>query len=95
MHLCNPYPEHSDRLSEIVQELKERDTRAEQETREVTKRCLESGSPGDSIIVEIFGSGGKKARTSNDGPFKIVRTREEVDMQWARAAVSAGLVLLT
>ena len=28
---------------------------------------------------------------SNDRPFKIVRTRDEVDMQWARAAVSAGL----
>ena len=25
------------------------------------------------------------------GPFKKVRTREEVDFQWARAAVSAGL----
>ena len=38
-----------------------------------------------------MGSFGKRDRTSNDGPFKIVRTRTEVDMQWARAGVSAGL----
>ena len=100
MHLCNPYPEHIDRSSEIVRELKERDTRAEQEEREVltevTKRCLEtlpmeSGSTDDTIIVENFGSGGKKTRVSNHGPFIIVRTREEVDMEWARASVSSGL----
>jgi hypothetical protein len=50
----NPYPEHSDRSSEIVRELKERDTRDEQETREVTKRCLESGTLTDAIIVDNF-----------------------------------------
>ena len=72
MQLCNPYPEHSDRSSEIVRELKERDTRAAQEAREVTKRSLESGTPGDPIMTENFGSGGKKTRVSNHGPFSIV-----------------------
>ncbi len=71
-----------------MKELKERDTHVKQEGREVDKRSLESGQLGDSIVVENFG---KRTRSSNDGPFKIVRTREQVDMQWARAAVSAGL----
>ena len=37
---------------------------------------------------------GKRTRSSNDEiarPFQKVRKREEVDLQWARAAVSAGL----
>ena len=38
------------------------------------------------VDVDLFS---KKARLV--GPFKKVRTREEVDFQWARAAVSAGL----
>ncbi len=37
-----------------------------------TKTCL-----GDSIVVENFG---KRARSSNDGPFKIVRTNWSVCM---------------
>ncbi len=53
----------------------------------MTKRSLESGSP-DEAIVENFC---KKARVSNDRPFKIVRTRDEVDIQWSRSAVSTGL----
>ncbi len=60
-----------------MQELKERDSHVKQEGREVAKRSLESGQHGDSIVVENFG---KRARSSNDGPFKIVRTREEVNM---------------
>ena len=48
-----------------------------------------------NVFTENFGSGGKKVRVcysvSNHGPFSIVRTREEVDMQWARASVSTGL----
>ena len=36
--------------------------------------------------MELFS---KKARLV--GPFKKVRTRKEVDFQWARAAVSAGI----
>jgi len=66
---CKSYPEHVERSSEVVQEVKERDTHAKQEVRQVAKRCLESGQLGDVIIVEIFG---RRARTSNDGPFKIV-----------------------
>ena len=54
----------------------------------MTKRSLESGQLGGAIVVEIFG---KRVRESNDGPFKIVRTREEVDIQWARSPVSAAL----
>ncbi len=63
--------------TEVVRELKEMDTQTEQVAREVTKRSLESGSPEDAIIVENFC---KKARVSNDRPFKIVSTRDEVDM---------------
>jgi hypothetical protein len=88
VQLCKPYPEHCDRFSEVVRELRERDTQTKQAAREVTKRSLESGAPDDAIIVDNFC---KKARVSNARPFKIVRTRDEVDMQWARAAVSAGL----
>jgi hypothetical protein len=88
VQLCKPYPEHCDRFSEVVRELKERDTQTEQAAREVTERFLESGAPDDAIIVDNFC---KKARVSNARPFMIVRTRDEVDMQWARAALSAGL----
>jgi hypothetical protein len=91
VQVWNPYPEHSDRSSEIVREVKERDARATEESRDVTKRYLESGTPGDPIMTEMFGSGGKKARVSNHGPFIIVRTREELDMQWSRPSVSTGL----
>jgi hypothetical protein len=73
-----PYPEHLERSSQVVQEFKERDAHVKQEDREVAKSSLESGQLGDSIVVENFG---KRDRLSNDGPFKIVRTREEVDMQ--------------
>jgi hypothetical protein len=71
-----------------VRELKERDTQTDESVREVTKRSLESGAPDDAIIVDNLC---KKARVSNARPFKIVRTRDELDMQWARGAVSAGL----
>jgi hypothetical protein len=77
VQLCKPYPEHSDLSSEVVRELKERDTQTEQTVREVTKRSLESGAPDNAIIVDNFG---KRTRESNDRPFKIVRTRDEVDM---------------
>ena len=88
VQVCKPYPEHCDRFSEVVRELRERDTQTKQAAREVTKRSLESGAPDDAINVENFCT---KARVSDARPFKIVRTRDEVDMQWARAAVSAGL----
>ena len=70
---CKPYPEHVESSSQVVKELKERDTHDNQEG----KRCLESGQRCNVIDVESFN---KRDRTSNDGPFKIVRTREEVDM---------------
>jgi len=54
VHQCNPYPEHSDLSSEIVRELNERDTHSEQEVREVTKGCMESGTLGDTIVVDFF-----------------------------------------
>ncbi len=81
VQLCKPYPEHCDHFSEVVRELKERHTQTEHTVREVTKRSLESVTPGDAIIVQNFC---KKACVSNDRPFKIVRTRDEVDIQWAR-----------
>ncbi len=77
MYQCKSYPEHLERSSQVVKELKERDTHVDQEGRELAKRSLESGQLGDSIVVEIFGI---RTRSSNDGPFKIVRTRGEVDM---------------
>jgi hypothetical protein len=57
---------------------REIDKSTDHAVREVTKRSLESGAPGDAIIVENFW---KKDRVSNDRTFKIVRTRDEVDMQ--------------
>jgi hypothetical protein len=74
---CKAYPEHLERSSQVVKELKERDAHVKQEDREVVKRSLESGQLGDSIVVENFG---KRARSSNDGPFKIVRTNWSVCM---------------
>jgi hypothetical protein len=74
---CKPYPEHLERSSQVVKELKERDAHVKQKGREVAKRSLESGQLGDSIVVENFG---KRARSSNDGPFKIVRTTWSVCM---------------
>ena len=41
------------------------------------------------MVGEEIGRASKMARGS--GPFKSTRTREEVNMQWARSAVSAGL----
>jgi hypothetical protein len=55
------------------------------------RQILESGQADDAIDVEKFG---KRTHSSNNGitrPFQTVRKREEVDMQWARAVVSAGL----
>ncbi len=74
---CKPYPEHLEHSSQVVKELKERDTYVNQESREVVKRSLESGKLGDSIVVENFG---KRARSSNDGPLKIVKTNWSVCM---------------
>jgi hypothetical protein len=52
------------------------------------KRSLESGQCDDTTDVEKFV---KRIDTSNNGltrPFKTVRKREEVDIQWVRDAVT-------
>ena len=86
MQLCKPLPEHVECHAQIVKELKERGENDKIQGREAAKRSLQSGEPNDPVDVERFD---KKSRLV--GPFKKVRTREEVDFQWARAAVSAGL----
>ena len=86
MQLCKPFPEHVERHAQIVKELKERGEHDKIQGRESAKRSLQSGEPNDPVDVERFD---KKSRLV--GPFKKVRTREEVDFQWARAVVSAGL----
>jgi hypothetical protein len=86
VHLCKPFPEHIQRHAQIVKELKQRDEHDKIQDRETVKRSLQSGEPNDPVDVELFS---KKARLV--GPLKKVRTREEVDFQWARGAVSAGL----
>ena len=48
---CKPYPEHLERSSQVVKELKERDAHDKQEDREVAKRSLESGQLGDANVV--------------------------------------------
>ena len=54
--------------------------------REAVMRSLQSGEPNDRVDVDLFR---KKARLV--GPLKKARTREEVDFQWARVVVSAGI----
>ena len=86
MQLCKPLPEHVERHAQIVKELKERGEHDKMQGRETVKRSLQSGEPNDPVDVDRFD---KKSRLVV--PFKKVRTREEVDFQWARVAVSAGL----
>jgi hypothetical protein len=71
---------------QLFKELKERGEHDKIQGREAAKRSLQSGEPHDPVDVEWFD---KKSRLV--GPFKKVRTREEVDFQWARVAVSAGI----
>jgi hypothetical protein len=88
---CKPSAEHIERHAQVVTEVKRRDEHEKIQAREMTQRSLESGQPDDVIDVEKFG---KRPRSSNNGitrPFQTVRKREEVDMQWARDVVSAGL----
>ena len=82
MQLCKPFPEHVERHAQIVKELKERGVNDKIQGREAVKRSFESGEPNDPVDVERFD---KKSRLVD--PFKKVRTREEVDFQWARVAV--------
>ena len=86
-----PSTEHIERHAEVVKEMKRRDEHEKIQAREMAQRSLESGQADDAIDVEKFG---KRPRSSNDEiarPFQKVRKREEVDLQWARAAVSTGL----
>ena len=53
MQVCKPYPEHCDRFSEVVRELRERDTQTKQAAREVTKRSLESGARIDGLPEKV------------------------------------------
>ena len=86
VNLCRPFPEHIQLHAQIVKELKQRDDHDKIQDRETAKRSLQSGEPNDTVDVELFS---KKARLV--GPFKKVRTREEVDFQWARPDVSDGI----
>ena len=88
---CKPSPEHIELHVEVVKEMKRRDEHEKIQAREMAQRSLESGQADDAIDVGKFG---KRPRSSNDEiarPFQKVRKREEVDLQWARAAVSGGL----
>jgi hypothetical protein len=61
---------------------------AKTQDKETDKISLQRDS--DCVVVgEEIGSSNKRARGSD--PFKRTRTREEVNVEWARAAVSAGL----
>jgi hypothetical protein len=84
--MCKPFGEHVDRLTQIVKELKERDDLDKIQGRETVKRSLKSGEPNDPVDVDLFS---KKARLVD--LLKKVRTREEVDFQWVRTALSTGL----
>ncbi len=86
MQLWNPVPEHVERHAQIVKELKERGEHDKIQDRESVKRSLQSGELNDPVDVERFD---KKSRLVD--PFKKVRTREEVDFQWARGVVLAGI----
>ena len=69
---CKPSPEHVERYSQIVKELKERDTHVKKQDKEVGKRSLESGQPDDPVDVDRFD---KMTRMCKDDPFKIVSSR--------------------
>ena len=77
MHQYKPSPEDVEHYPQIVKEVKERDSHVKKKGKEVTKRSLESGQPDDPVDVDRFV---KMTRMCKDDPFKIVRTREEVDM---------------
>ncbi len=66
--------------------MKERDEHDKIQDREAAKRSLQSGEPNDPVDVERFDK-----KSCLVGPFKKVRTKEEVDFQWVRATVSVGI----
>jgi hypothetical protein len=85
---CKPLPQHVEHYTVIVEDLQQRQLHAKTQDKQTDKRALQQDS--DCVVVgEEIGSVSKISRGS--GPFKSTRTREEVNMQWARVAVSAGL----
>ncbi len=88
---CKPSVEHIELHAQVVKEVKRRDEYDKIQAREMVQRSLESGQADDVIDVDKFG---KRSRSSNNWiscPFQTVRKREEVDMQWSKSVVSAGL----
>jgi hypothetical protein len=88
-----PSAEHIERHAQVVKEVKRRDEHEKIQAREKDQRSWESGQTDDVIDVEKFG---KRPRSSNNGitrSFQTVRKREEVDIQWARADVCAGILM--
>ena len=51
---CKPYPDHVERYVQVVKDLKERDTHAKNQDREVVKRSFESGKSDDPVDVGKF-----------------------------------------
>ena len=85
---CKPLPQHVERYTVIVEDLQQRQMHAKTQDKQTGKRSLQQDS--ESVVVgEEIGNARKMVRGS--GPFKSTRTREEVNMQWARVAVSGGL----
>ena len=85
---CKPLPQHVERYTAIVEDLPQRQLHAKTQDKQTGKRTLDQDS--DCVVVgEEIGNASEMPRGSD--PFKITRTREEVNMQWARSAVSAGL----
>ncbi len=93
MQQFKPSEEHIERHAQVVKEVKRRDEHEKIQAREMDQRSWESGQTDDAIDVEKFG---KRTRSSNNGitrPFQTVRKREEVDMQWTRDDVCAGILM--
>ena len=57
----------------------------------MAQRSLQSGQADDAIDVEKFGKRPHSTNHEIARPFQKVRKREEVDLQWARVAVSPGI----
>jgi hypothetical protein len=88
VQLWKPFPENIQHHTQIVKEMKQRDDHDKIQGRETVKRSFQSGEPNDTVDVELFR---KKARLV--GPFKKVRTREEVDFCVQRITSGPNLVV--
>ena len=81
-------PQHVKRYTVIVEDLQQRQMHAKTQDKQTGMRALQQDS--DCVVVgEEIVSASKMSRGS--GPFKSTRTREEVNMQWARSVVPVGL----